>query len=343
MIVSKYADHLPLYRQTEIYARNGLDLDRALLAEWVGQSGLAAAPACRSDRRARAGRQRDPRRRHAGARARARQRQNEDRALVDLPARRASAGRPCAPGRALPLHARPQRRAGPGPPEHVPWSPACRRLCRLRQALRERAVRADGRPAGVTEVACWAHVRRGFFDVHKSNGSSIAREALVRIGALFDIERTIAGVPSRAAAPCPPTPARGRGSTSFAVWIEAQLKRISGKSDLAAAIRYARSRWDELTAYVDDGRLEISNNAAENAIRPVALGRKNWLFAGSDRGGDRAAVLYTLIRTAKLNGIEPEAYLRDVLGRIGAHPLNRLDELLPWNIKRPLATPSVAA
>jgi hypothetical protein len=114
------------------------------------------------------------------------------------------------------------------------------------------------------------------------------------------------------------------------------------QSGLAAAIRYARWRWDALTRYLDDGQLEISNNAAENQIRPVALGRKNWLFAGSDAGGERAAIFYTIIRTAKLNGIEPEAYLRDVLTRIGGHSINRLAELLPWNIAKP-ATQSVAA
>ena len=125
-------------------------------------------------------------------------------------------------------------------------------------------------------------------------------------------------------------------------WLDAQLQRIPGKSDLAGAIRYARSRWSALGRYLDDGRLELSNNAAENAIRPVALGRKNWLFAGSDSGGERAALFYTLTRTATLNGIEPEAYLRDVIARIGSHPVNRLHEMLPWNWAPP-ATQSVAA
>ena len=126
------------------------------------------------------------------------------------------------------------------------------------------------------------------------------------------------------------------------LWFDEQLKLIPGRSDLAGAIRYARSRWDALTRYVEDGRLEISNNAAENAIRPLKLGAKNWLFLGSNAGGERAAIFYTLIRTAKLNGIEPEAYLREILTRIGEHPTCRLDELLPWNITRP-ATQSVAA
>ena len=129
---------------------------------------------------------------------------------------------------------------------------------------------------------------------------------------------------------------------ALAGWFDEQLKLISGKSDLAEAIRYARSRWTALTCYCADGRLEISNNAAENAIRPLALGRKNWLFAGSDAGGERAAVFYTLTRSAKMNGIEPEAYLREVLTRIGEHPVNAIDALLPWNIFGP-ATLSVAA
>jgi hypothetical protein len=129
---------------------------------------------------------------------------------------------------------------------------------------------------------------------------------------------------------------------ALAAWFDEQLKLIPGKSDLAKAIRYARSRWDALTCYCADGRLDISNNAAENAIRPLAVGRKNWLFAGSDAGGERAAIFYTLIRTAKLNGIEPEAYLREVLTRIGGHPINAIEALLPWNIAKP-ATPGVAA
>ena len=128
----------------------------------------------------------------------------------------------------------------------------------------------------------------------------------------------------------------------LATWLDEQLNKLPGKSDLAGAIRYARSRWHALTRYLDDGRLEISNNAAENQIRPAALGRKNWLFCGSDAGGERAAAFYTLVRTARLNGVEPEAWLTDVIARIGAHPINRLHELLPWNWQPP-ATQSVAA
>jgi hypothetical protein len=124
----------------------------------------------------------------------------------------------------------------------------------------------------------------------------------------------------------------------LAAFLDATLPKLSGKSDLAGAIRYARSRWPALTRYLADGRLEISNNAAERAIRPLALGRKNWIFAGSDSGGERAAAIYTLIETAKLNDLDPEAYLREVFGRIADHPINRIADLLPWNLSPRSAT-----
>lgn len=117
------------------------------------------------------------------------------------------------------------------------------------------------------------------------------------------------------------------------IWMEDRLDHLDGKSDTAQAIRYALKRWTPLTRYLDDGRLEIDNNAAERALRVVAIGRKNWLFAGADVGGERAAAVYTLIETAKLNGLDPEAYLRDVIARIADHPVKRIDDLLPWNWK----------
>jgi hypothetical protein len=166
--------------------------------------------------------------------------------------------------------------------------------------------------------------------VTKATGSPIAKEGLDRIGALFDIERTITGKPPDERRTVRQREAKPK-LDALAEWLDAQLRAIPGKSELAGAMRYARSRWNALCRYVDDGRLEISNNAAENAIRPVALGRKNWLFAGSDAGGERAAIFYTVIRAAVLNGLEPEAYLRDLLARIGEHPINRVDELLPWH------------
>jgi hypothetical protein len=194
----------------------------------------------------------------------------------------------------------------------------------------------DGRPATVTEVFCWAHVRRRFHDLHLA-GSPLAKEALDRIGRLFDIERAISGMP-------PEMRQRIRRSRAMplveelAAFLDATLPKLSGKSDLAGAIRYARSRWPALTRYLADGRLEISNNAAERAIRPLALGRKNWIFAGSDSGGERAAAIYTLIETAKLNGLDPEAYLREVFSQIADHPINRIADLLPWNLSPRSAT-----
>ncbi len=197
-------------------------------------------------------------------------------------------------------------------------------------------------PPRVAEVGCWSHVRRGFYDEYVSHKSAIAKQALDRMAELFDIERPIAGHSPDIRRAVRQRTARPR-IDELATWLDEQLNKLPGKSDLAGAIRYARSRWHALTRYyLDDGRLEISNNAAENQIRPAALGRKNWLFCGSDAGGERAAAFYTLVRTARLNGLEPEAWLTDVIARIGAHPINRLAELLPWNWSPP-ATQSVAA
>jgi hypothetical protein len=184
-------------------------------------------------------------------------------------------------------------------------------------------------------------VRPGFWDEWAWHKSAIAKQALDRIGALFDTERTIAGHQPDIRRSVRQRTARPK-IDDLAVWLDAQPTLIPGKSDLAGAIRYARSRWHALTGYLDDGRLEISNTAAENQIRPVALGRKKWLFSDSDAGGERAAAFYTIIRTARLNGIEQEAYLRHVIARIGSHPINRLAELLPRNMPQP-ATLSVAA
>ncbi len=175
-------------------------------------------------------------------------------------------------------------------------------------------------------------MRRKFHDIHAAGRSPIAQEALTRIAALYAIEAPITGKPpdlrrhARQAEAAPLLD--GRRS-----WLEMTLTKVPGRSDVAGAIRYALSRWTALTRYVDDGTIAIDNNPVERAIRPVALGRKNWLFAGSDAGGERAAAIYSLIQTAKLNGLDPKAYLRHVIGCIADHPVNRVAELLPWNIE----------
>jgi transposase len=341
IVISKFCDHIPLYRLAEICARRGLDIDRSQLAEWLGHVAWLLAP------------------------------------LVELIAAHVMAGRVIhcddtpvpvlAPGAGktktgrLWVYLRDERpHAGTAPPAVLYRYTPDRKgeHCRKELADFTGALHADGYsgfdklyriadahlmqgPPRVAEVGCWSHVRRGFFDEWASHKSTIAKEALDRIGALFDIERPIKGqtpgirraVRQRMAKP---------KIDDLAVWLDAQLQKIPGKSDLARAIRYARSRWTELTRYLDDGRLEISNNAAENQIRPLKLGAKNWLFAGSDTGGIRAAAFYTIIRTAVLNGVELEAYLTDVIARIGSQPINRLTELLSWNWQPP-ATRSVAA
>jgi transposase len=191
------------------------------------------------------------------------------------------------------------------------------------------------------EAACWAHARRKYFDLHAATGSPVALEALKRIGALYEIEEDIRGQP-----PAQRQVERQTRATplleDLQQWLRESARKTSRKSDLAAAIGYTLSRWTALMRYCEDGRIEIDNNAAERTLRAVALGRKNFLFAGSDAGGERAAVFYSLIGSAKLNGLNPEAYLREILTRIADHPINRIEELLPWNLS-PVAPTEIAS
>jgi hypothetical protein len=188
---------------------------------------------------------------------------------------------------------------------------------------------ADGK---IAEAGCWAHVRRKFFDVHAATGSPIAKEALDWIGQLYGVEETIKGM-------VPDNRRRERQQRSkpitaaLAAWTDETVPKLSRKSELAMALRYMKARWTALTRCFDDGRLALDNNPAERALRCVAIGRKNYLFAGSDAGGRRAAAMYSLIETAKLNRVDPQAYLADLLDRIGDHPAKRIAELLPWNWK----------
>jgi transposase len=195
----------------------------------------------------------------------------------------------------------------------------------------------------IYEVACWAHSRRKFHDIHVVHASPTTTEALTRIGALYRIEEGVRGKPAEVRRA--ERQARSRPLLEeLRHWMEGTLRSLSTKSETAGAIRYALSHWRALTRYVDDGRLEIDNSAAERSLRAVVLGRKNYLFMGSDSGGQRAAALYSLIGTAKLNGVDPAFYLRTVLAQLPEHPINRIEELLPWNFASSILTdPSKAA
>jgi hypothetical protein len=195
----------------------------------------------------------------------------------------------------------------------------------------------------IYEVACWAHTRRKFHDVHVVHASPTTTEAMTRIGALYAIEEEVRGKPADLRRSVRQARAKPL-LDDLRHWMEKTLRSLSAKSETAGAIRYALSHWRALTRYVDDGLLEIDNNAAERALRVVAIGRKNYLFMGADSGGQRAASLYSLIGTAKLNGLDPAFYLRTVLATTTEHPINRIEELLPWNVAASLqAVPSRAA
>jgi transposase len=194
-------------------------------------------------------------------------------------------------------------------------------------------------PAGeVVLAACWAHARRKFYDVHQATASPIAAEALRRIAGLYAIETEIRGRGAHERQRI--RDARARPVVAvLKSWLEDQLQRLPPRGSIAEAIRYALARWPALYRFLDDGRIELDNNPVERAIRPVALGRKNHLFAGSDGGADRWAVAATLLETAKLNGVEPYAYLKDVLERMAnGHPMSRIDDLLPWHWSQSIAS-----
>jgi transposase len=185
-------------------------------------------------------------------------------------------------------------------------------------------------PGPILEAACWSHARRRLLELAAVSQAPIAAEAVRRIDELFAIERAINGQPAAAR-----LAVRAERSKPLVIaleaWLRAQHQRVSRKSEIGKALAYALNHWAALTRFLEDGRICMSNNAAERALRGIAVGRRNWTFAGSDRGGERAAAIYTLIETAKLNGIDPQAWLADVLARLPDHPAKRITDLLPWN------------
>jgi len=322
ILVSKYADHLPLYRQSEIYAREGVELERSTLADWVGKSFALLEPVVAQ----------------LGRYVVAGNKLHAD----DTPIPVLDPGRGKTKTGRLWTYVRDDRPAGCLDPPAVwfRYSPD-RRGERPREHLKDFSgiLQADAY-AGfnalyegerIKEAACWAHARRGFYDLHQATQSPVAAEALVRIGQLYEIEKSLRGRSPEERRALRRTHA-GPLLDALREWLRAMLSRTAKKSQLALAIGYVLTRWTALTRYRDDGSIEIDNNAAERALRAVALGRKNYLFCGSDAGGDRAAAIYSLIGTAKLNGLDPEAYLRYVLERIADHPINRVDEFLPWAV-----------
>ncbi len=320
VLVAKYADHLPLYRQAQIYARQGVHLDRSTLADWVGRAAWWLTPL--RDHLL------DQLKRSAKLFA------DETTAPVLDPGRgRTKVGQ-------LWAYARDDRPwSGTDPPAVAYVYASDRKASRPIEHLAgfKGTLQVDGYPGyaalarrGDVQLAfCWAHVRRGFFEL--ATTSPIATEALVRIAALYAIEAEVRGQPPerrRAVRQEKSRPA----IDELHRFLDAKLAQISRKSKLAEAIRYAHTRWEGLTRFLDDGRIELDSNTVERAIRPITLNRKNALFAGSDDGGDHWAVIASMIETCKLNGVDPQAWLTDTLKRLAAgHGNLRRDQLLPWN------------
>jgi transposase len=320
VLVSKYCDHVPLYRQARIYARSGVELDRGTMMGWVGKMAWLLRPLA----------ERIGQHVFAAAKIHA-----DD---TPLPVLAPGTGR-TATGRIW-VYLRDDRASGDVAPPAVTFFYSPDRKGERPQAhLKEFTgyLQADAyagydrlyKGNRIIEVGCWAHARRKVFEAFESTRSPIAGEALDWIKRLYAIETRIRGQPPdlrhaarrEEAAPL---------LSQFRDWLIGQRAKLSPRSGLSLAFGYILGHWDALNRYTTDGRLEADNNLAENLLRGIALGRKNFLFAGSDAGGANAAILYTLIETAKLTGIEPYAYLCDVLGRIADHPINRIDELLPW-------------
>jgi transposase len=322
---AKFAQHQPLNRQSMVYAREGIDLDVSTLADWVGACSATLAPLVTLVR----------------AHVLAAERLHGDDTTVPVLAKgKTRTGR-------LWVYARDDRPfSGPAPPaaifHYAPDRTAAhpnRHLAGWQGVLQADAYAGyndlyapSRKPGPITEAGCWAHARRKFFELAELTKAPLAVEAVRRIDAIFAIERSINGTPAeqrlatRAAQSLAPV-------SDLEVWMRQVRLKLSRQNEVGRAIDYMLKRWPSFTRFLNDGRVCLSNNAAERALRGIALGRKAWLFAGSDRGGERAAAIYSLITTARLNDVDPRAWLADVLGRIGDQPASRLGDLLPWNWK----------
>jgi len=349
ILFEKFGQHQPLNRQAERYAREGVDLSLSTLADQVGACSIVLRPLFE----------------RLEAHVLAAERLHADDTTVPVLAKGKTDIARCW------VYVRDDRPfAGPAPPAAVFYYSRDRRGEHPTAHLQgwSGVMQADAysgygelyaatrQPAPVLEAACWAHARRKFFvlaDIaasarRKARGttpaviSPMALEAVRRIDALFEIERAITGqgadqrqaVRQELSVPL---------LADLQVWLVEQRARLSRGNDLARAMDYMLKRWAAFSRFTGDGRICLTNNAAERALRGIALGRKSWLFAGSDRGGQRAAFMYSLIVTAKLNDIDPQAWLADVLARIADHPAQKLDELLPWNWRPVTASRDIAA
>ena len=327
VLVSKYADHLPLYRQVQIYARQGIDLDRSALADWVGRAAWHLRPL-------------------------------HERLLIKLKgSTRLFADETTAPvldpgrgrtktGQFWAYAADDRPWGGTDPPGvvylYAPDRKADRPIAHLDGFIG--ILQVDGY-AGYRKLAerndiqlafCWSHVRRKFYELATPGPSPIASEALQHIAGLYAIEKEIRGRTADQRRNIRQQKSRLLVD-AFEPWLRAKLGLISQKSKLAEAIRYALSRWQGLTRFIDDGRIELDNNTVERSIRPIALNRKNALFAGSDGGAEHWATIASLVETCKLNEVDPLAYLIDVLSKIvGGHANRDIDQLLPWVYRQPV-------
>ena len=326
VLVSKYADHLPLYRQAQIYARQGINIDRSTLADWVGRAAWHLRPLYE--------------RLLEHIRASTKIFADETTAPVLDPGRgRTKTGQ-------LWAYARDDRPFGGTDPPIAVYVYAQNR--KAEQPLAHLAgfagvVQVDGyagyralaRKNSVQLAFCWSHVRRRFYELAAAGPAPIASEALERIGALYAVEKDIRGrnADERRAA----RQEKSRPMIdALEPWLLDKLALISQKTKLAEAIRYALSRWDGLTRFIDDGRIEIESNVVERAIRPITLNRKNALFAGSDGGVENWAIVASLVENCKLNGVDPQAYMADVLTKIvNGHLVSKLDALMPWAYAQP--------